>query len=151
VVVLRFDLRRTLVLAVAALVPVLPFVVWDFVALKHANFDFMSGLPPRRDALCFTNAVWKATGAAFPAATAFVLAAAVCAVACVRALPGRTRRLGASPARPPVDFARALVLTYFVFFFFNRWAFANYYFLLTGLAALGSGAALFDRFPSSRA
>ena len=148
-VILRFDLRRWIVLSAGALVPVLPFMVWDFKALKHANFDFMSGLPPRRDALCFTNAVWQTTRAAFPASSAFVLAALVTGVACLRALPAQLRsRLGPlaafAPAasRPALDFSRALALTYFVFFFFNRWAFANYYFLLTGLAALGGGAAL---------
>ena len=148
-VILRFDLKRWVVLSAGALLPVVPFMVWDFRALKHANFDFMSGLPPRRDALCFTNAVWQTTRAAFPAASAFVLAAAVAGVACLRALPAQIRsRFGSlaafAPAanRPPLDMTRALVLTYFVFFFFNRWAFANYYFLLTGLAALGGGAAL---------
>jgi hypothetical protein len=116
----------------AALVPVLPFLIWDYGALKHANFDFMSGLPPRRDALCFTNAVWQWLHLAFPTASAFVLAAATVAVACVRRRPS------------PVHFSRALVLTYFVFFFFNRWAFANYWFLLTGLSALAAAAALHE-------
>jgi len=148
-VVLRFDLKRWVVLSVAALVPLLPFIVWDFRALKHANFDFMSGLPPRRDALCFTNAVWKMSGAAFPAASAFLLSACIVGVACLRALPAGVRArfgflAGFAPvaSRPALDFTQALVLTYFVFFFFNKWAFANYYFLLTGLAALGGGAAL---------
>jgi hypothetical protein len=147
-IVLRFDFKRWVALCLAALVPVLPFMIWDFKALKQANFDFMSGLPPRRDALCFTNAVWKLTRATFPASSAFLLAAAVVAVTCLRALPPSfplVRMFGrrqSNEARPALDFARALVLTYFVFFFFNRWAFANYYFLLTGLAALGGGAAL---------
>jgi hypothetical protein len=52
--------------------------------------------------------------------------------------------------RPSLEFSRALVLTYFVFFFFNRWAFANYYFLLTGLAALAGAAALHRSGPSLR-
>lgn len=157
-VVLRFDFKRWVVLSLAALLPVVPFMIWDFKALKHANFDFMSGLPPRRDALCFTNAVWKATHAAFPSSSAFLLAAVVVAVTCLRALPpsfpfvralkggeatGSSRpHESVGPHRPALDFSRALVLTYFVFFYFNRWAFANYYFLLTGLAALGGGAAL---------
>jgi hypothetical protein len=147
-VVLRFDLRRWIVLSVAALVPVVPFLLWDFKALKHANFEFMSGLPPRRDALCFTNAVWKLTGASFPASSAFLLAALTVGVACLRALPPTfplVKRLNGgrrSGDRPALDFSRALVLTYFVFFYFNRWAFANYYFLLTGLAAMAGAAAL---------
>ena len=154
-VVLRFDLKRWIVLSASALVPLLPFMIWDFKALKHANFDFMSGLPPRRDALCFTNAVWKTSRAAFPASSAFLLSAVVVGVACLRALPEDLRRRfgalarGFAPAasRPALDFTQALALTYFVFFFFNKWAFANYYFLLTWLAALGGGAAL-HRSPS---
>ncbi|HVH45597.1 MAG TPA: hypothetical protein VM925_24755 [Labilithrix sp.] len=143
--VLRFDLRRWIVMGLSALVPVLPFMVWDFKALKHANFDFMTTLPARHDALCFTNAVWKWSHATFPHVVGFLLAAVLVAVACGRALAGRFRLLAVlAPAasRPILDFALALALTYFVFFFFNRWAFANYYFLLTGLAALGAAAAL---------
>ena len=143
-VVLRFDLKRWVVLGVSALLPVVPFMLWDFKALKSANFDFMSGLPPRRDALCFTNAVWKMTGVTLPASGAFLLSAGVVGLSCLRALAPRFPILAklTKENRPALDFSRALVLTYFVFFFFNRWAFANYYFLLTGLAALGGGAAL---------
>jgi hypothetical protein len=96
----------------------------------------MSGLPPRRDALCFTNAVWKMSRAAFPTVTAFLFAGGTVGIACLRALSKSRGHWGS------LHFSRALVLTYFVFFFFNRWAFANYYFLLTGLAALAAGAAL---------
>jgi hypothetical protein len=155
-VVLRFDFKRWVVLSVSALLPVLPFMIWDFKALKHANFDFMSGLPPRRDALCFTNAVWKVSRLAFPASSGFLFGAVVVGIACLRALPpsfpflrGMLRKT-TTESRPPLAFSRALVLTYFVFFFFNRWAFANYYFLLTGLAALAGAAALHCEGPSLR-
>lgn len=129
-IVLRFDLRRWVIMGLAALVPVIPFVIWDFKAMKHANFDFMSGLPPRRDALCFTNALYQWFGIAFPTVSAFVLAAMTVAAACL------------AKNKTAFYFALSIVLTYFVFFFFNRWAFANYYFLLTGLSALMSALAV---------
>lgn len=143
-IILRFDLARWAVMCVAALVPVLPFLAWDFAAIERATFSFMSGLPPRRDALCFTNAVFKLWGASFPPASGFLLAAAAALVACRRAWR-RARDGRAGDALPSLDLSRALVLTYFVFFFFNRWAFANYYFLLTGLASLAAAAALHER------
>jgi hypothetical protein len=129
---LGFDWKRWVVMAIAAFVPVAPFLFWDFKALKAANFDFLANLGPRRDALCFTNAMWKWFRVDFPHKTAFPLAAVIVGAACLR------RRWGGST----LDFARTLAFTYFVFFFFNRWAFANYYFLLTGLSALAAAAAI---------
>ncbi len=131
---LGFRRKQWVVMGLAAVAPVLPFVIWDFRALKFSTFDFMSQLPPRRDALCFTNAMYQWFRLPFPTASAFVLAAGVVAIAIAR-------RRGKSP----FAFAQAVVLTYFVFFFFNRWAFTNYYFLLTGLSALAAAAALRQR------
>jgi hypothetical protein len=134
-VILRFTIREWILFAVGAATPVLPFLIWDWRALKAANFDLLANLPPRRDALCFTNAIWKFFHANYPPASAFLFGAGATALATWRGYKQAARRT-------PVDFARALVFTYFVFFFFNRWAFANYYFLLTGLSALSAAAAL---------
>ena len=128
--VLRLDFRRFVLMGIAAIVPVLPFAIWNVRALKRCTFDFMAGLPPRHDALSFTNAMWQWFHVDFSGAFGFVLAAVVVGIACVR------RR-----QRSPQAFAMAAMLAYFVFFFFNRWAFANYYFLLTGLSALAAATA----------
>lgn len=137
-VLLRFDFRRWIVMGLAALAPVLPFLVWDFRSLKFANFEFMSHLPPRHDGLCFAAWAHHAFGLAFPTQLGFLLPAAAIALACLRRTPASDRR-GHSPA---LSFARATLVAYFAFFFFNRWAFANYYFLLIGLSALIAATAL---------
>ena len=100
-VVLRFDLKRWVVLGASALLPLVPFMLWDFKALKHANFDFMSGLPPRRDALCFTNAVWKMSGVTLPALGAFLLSAGVVGLAVSGARPALPGPREADEGQPP--------------------------------------------------
>ncbi|MDB5218724.1 MAG: hypothetical protein JWO86_6651 [Myxococcaceae bacterium] len=137
-IVLGFDLRRCIVMGIAALVPVLPFLAWDFRRLKYANFDFMNGLGARHDGLCFSTWVYNTFHATFPPQITFVAAAAVVAAACLRR-PLVTEMRSRYAA---LGFARALVATYFVFFFFNRWAFANYYFLLIGFASLAAATAV---------
>lgn len=137
-ILLRFDWRRWVVMSVAALLPVLPFMVWDFRALKYANFDFMTGLAGRHDGLCFSSWWSRALGSTFPPQLTFVLSAAAALGACLRtplAVAERSRFAA-------LGFARALVATYFAFFFFNRWAFANYYFLLIGFASLAAATAV---------
>jgi len=116
----------------AALAPVLPFAAWDPVALRYANFDFLSALPPRDDALTFLNALQRGTGIALPGAIGFALTALVVGAASLR-LRERTSVFGL-----------AACLTYLVFFSFNKWAFANYYFLLAGLGALSAAASLHE-------
>jgi hypothetical protein len=125
--VLRRDRRAWAAAALAFAAAILPFLVWDAAAMKRACFDLLSGLPPRRDALNFTNAVWQWARRPFPPAAAWVLAAIVAAGTLLR-----------KDARPLAIFAEGALLTYFVFFFFNRWAFANYYFLLTAFAGLAA-------------
>lgn len=137
-IILGFDRRRWVVMGIAALVPVLPFLVWDFRRLKYANFDFMNGLGARHDGLCFSTWVYNTFHATFPPQITFLASAAVVAAACLR------RPLGAELREryAALGFARALVATYLVFFFFNRWAFANYYFLVIGLASLAAATAV---------
>jgi hypothetical protein len=127
-IVLHFRPRQWLVMAVAAIVPVAPFAIWNFKALKYANLDFLAGLPPRDDALSF--GVWfkHRFHSELPGSIVGFLAAAVVASLALWRLRG------------VAGFASALVLTYFVFFFFNKWAFANYYYLLLGLSALAAAA-----------
>jgi hypothetical protein len=137
-IILAFDLRRWVIMGIAALVPVLPFLAWDFRRLKYANFDFMNGLGARHDGLCFSTWVYNTFQVTFPPQITFVASAAVVAAACLRRpleAPQRTRYA-------PLGFARALVATYLVFFFLNRWAFANYYFLVIGFASLAAATAV---------
>jgi len=134
-VLLRFDAKRWAAMAAGALLPLLPFMIWDFARLKHNLFDFMAGLGPRHDALCFTAFVHHAFGAAFPHQIGFLLAAVAVGAALWR------RPVGEGRADSVLAFARAAAITYYVFFFFNRWMFANYYCTVAGFAAITIAAA----------
>jgi hypothetical protein len=137
-IILAFDRRRWVIMGIAALLPVLPFLAWDFRRLKYANFDFMTGLGARHDGLCFSTWVYNTFHATFPPQITFLASAAVVVAACLRRpLDAAQRERYAS-----LGFARALVATYLVFFFFNRWAFANYYFLVIGFASLAAATAV---------
>jgi len=127
-VLLRFDRRQLLVAAGVAVAAVLPFALWDFRALKYANLDFLNALPVRPEALTLTTYVRNHFQVEIPTAVGFLSAAAVVALSLWR-LP---RGAGA--------FAFAVLATYFLFFVVNKWAFANYYFLLTGLSGLAAAA-----------
>lgn len=135
-VFLRFDTKRWAALAAGAFLPLLPFVVWDFARLKHNLFDFMAGLGPRHDALCFTAFVHHAFGAAFPHQIGFLLGAVAVGAAWWR------RPASESRAENALAFARATAIAYYVFFFFNRWMFANYYCTVVGFAAITAAAAV---------
>ena len=142
--VLAFRARDWAVTVATAVVPLGFFAVADYAAFKHAVIDYQIGLPPRDDALCM--AVWfKSTfGVPWPSVVATAGGAAVVGTALVRArsfLPGganATQERGAL-------FAYAAALAYFTFFFFNKWAFANYYFFVAGLAALAAATSLAAR------
>jgi hypothetical protein len=124
---LGFRPAQWIVMVLAAILPPLPFAIWDFKALKHANFDVLNGLPDRVDSLTINN--WVHTNLQFdiPGSVGFALAALVVALACWR-------------LRGVTQCAVAIATTYYAFFAFNRWAFANYYFLIAGLAALAAAA-----------
>lgn len=128
-----FRLRHAVVAGALAVATYVPFVLWDWPALFHANLGFVAGLPSRPDALSFVNWAWLALGVRVPYAIAFPLAAAMVGYVVLR------RR-----AEPKV-FGIALLVTYFVFFTLNKWTFANYYFSLLGLAALGAAMSLHER------
>jgi hypothetical protein len=142
--VLHFRLRDWIVAGATCTVLVAPFVIGDIGALKHAVFDFPRMLPPRDDAL--GAAVWfKHTfGWTLPVGLAFVTAAAVAGVAVVRA---RSLSPSGQAEQRALLFSCAATLAYFSFFFFNKWAFANYYFFVAGLAALAAATALHEHEP----
>jgi hypothetical protein len=103
----------------------LPFVS-NLRAMKYALFDFQNLLPPRKDGLTLHTAVADIFGFELPGALGFLLAAAACAIS-ARRLRGKLGEL-----------APAAAFTLLVFFFFNKWAFANYYFLTMGIASLAA-------------
>lgn len=125
-VMFGFNRRQWLITVAMGAASVLPFALWDFRALKHANFDFVNALPARGDALTLTNWVWRKYAVALSPRWAFPATAVVAGLSLWK-LRGSTARFGV-----------ALVFTYSVFFVINKWAFANYYFLLLGLAALAA-------------
>ncbi len=104
----------------------LPFMLSNFHAMKYALFDFQNLLPPRKDGLTLHTAVADIFGIELPGALGFLLAALACAIS--------ARRLRGQRG----EFAPAAAFTLLVFFFFNKWAFANYYFLTMGLASLAA-------------
>jgi hypothetical protein len=125
---LWFTPRQWLIAAAVALASVLPFVVWDFPALRHANLGFLSSLPPRADGLTLVNWASRKFQVVLPGTgLAFLLALLVVGLSIWRRRESTTAR-----------FAVAALATYCAFFAFNKWAFANYYFLLMGLAALAA-------------
>jgi len=126
---LRFNRRQWLTTALVGFALVLPFIVLDFRALKHANFDFLSGLPSRPDALTFNSWYLHHFDAELPGSIGFFLAGIVAALAMWR-MRGTAARL-----------ALSLATTYSFFFAFNKWAFSNYYFMMASLAALSAAAA----------
>jgi len=128
-----FRLRHAVVAAALVVATYVPFVLWNWPALFHANLGFVAGLPSRPDALSFVNWAWLALGVRVPYGIAFPIAATMVGYVVLR------RR-----AEPKV-FGIALLVTYFVFFTLNKWTFANYYFSLLGLAALGAAMSLHAR------
>jgi hypothetical protein len=120
-----FTLRE---LALAVAVPAIvyaPFALWNFDALAFANVGIQVSLAPRDDALTFVVWARRVLGIAIPPATGFVLALVVVIAVFVR-------------RRRPALYGVAVATTYFVFFAFNKWAFANYYFLIGSAFALGA-------------
>ncbi len=125
---LGFSVRQWIVVASVGGAMVLPFAVADFMRLKHSLLDFVNALPDRPDALTLNNWVFRKFNFMLPTRLAFPFAAVVAAVSYWR-MP-----------RTLQHWALATVVTYTIFFVFNKWAFANYYFTLCGLAALAAAA-----------
>jgi hypothetical protein len=125
---LSFRLRSWILMGISAALPVVPFLLWDFKGMKYANFDCLNDLPFRTDALTINMWAYNNLHVTVPGAVGFLLAAAMVGLACWK-------------LRGPVALASAIATTYYFFFAFNRWAFANYYFAISGLSALAAAAA----------
>lgn len=136
---LGFTLRQWLLAGAVALLPMLPWLLWDFRAWKHANFDFLNALPLREDALTVVTWARQRLHLRIPWVVGFIAAALIVARAGWRGRQG----IG----RATITALTAMTL----FFTFNKWAFANYYFTLLGLAALAAAASLTPREPLSEA
>jgi hypothetical protein len=129
---LRFTWRQWATVGAVALASYLPWVLWDFRAVKRANFDFLAALPLRADALTYITWVKHKTGLNVPPALAFPAAFALSGLAAWKLPRGLA----------PVTLATVAAVT--AFFTLNKWAFANYYFTLLGLSALAAAAAFDD-------
>jgi len=125
---LGFDRGQWIVLAVSGLASVVPYAAWDFAALKFGNIDFERMLPPRGDGLTLKNWAQRALGWDLPAELGLLFAAVTCVVSLVR-LRGKLSW-----------FVLSAATLYALFFAFNKWAFANYYFVVAYLAALAAAA-----------
>jgi hypothetical protein len=116
----------------------LPFALSNFHAMKYALFDFQKLLPPRKDGLTLHTAALDLFGVELPGVLGFLLAALVCAISAWR-LRGKFS-----------EFAPTAAFTLLVFFFFNKWAFANYYFLTMGMVTLAAAVPDRSYFETSR-
>jgi hypothetical protein len=128
-VCLGFSRRQWIIVVGTAVALVLPFVLWDPRALLYANFTFVNRLPARPDALTLINWAAYGFGVTIPPAIGFVLGAAAAVWGGIR-------------ARGLPAYAACVCLTYALFFLFNKWAFANYYFSLASLAAVAAAATI---------
>jgi hypothetical protein len=135
----RFRLRDWILAAGIGAALVAPFAIANFGALKYGTFDFQKMLPPRHDALDVAGWCQQVLNITLPVSVPFLMAAAVVGATALRARA--IRHPGDTPRRALL-FARAATLTYFAFFFFSARAFANFYFLVAGLASLAAAAAL---------
>ncbi len=112
----------------AAALPLLPFALWNFPALFYATITFQTQLPPRDDGLTLVTWMNRTFEAGWTGNAAFLLVALVIGAALIR-----LRRTTSSFA-----FALSATAAYLIFFAFNKWAFANYYFFVAGLSALAA-------------
>lgn len=128
----RFRLRDWIIAGATTVAAYLPFMVWDFAAWKYSNFDFLTGLPARNDALSLTNWAQRKFGEPLTGRAAFPMTAIVVALS-------SWRDRGA-----PQRFGVALAAAYTIFFIFNKWAFANYYYSLLGLSCLAAALAFHE-------
>jgi len=128
-VLLGFDRRQWATTLTVGTALVLPFVWLDFRALKNANFDLLNKLPSRPDALTFNTWYLRKFGSEMSKTVGFGLAALTSVFAMWR-MRGSVAKLGL-----------AVATTYAFFFSFNKWAFANYYFLISSLSAAAAATA----------
>jgi hypothetical protein len=109
---------------------VLPFILWDWQALYDANVRFLVQQPPRPEALTLLNWFYLQSGLLPPTAIGPIMAATAAAVAVWR-MPRSVTSL---------TLTATVVLA--LLFAFSKIAYANYYFLVAGLAALTAAVIL---------
>jgi len=129
-VLVGFSRRQWFLALGVAAATVLPFVLWDSRSLYSATVTFVNDLPTRSDALTLLNWYYFVGGPP-PAPWPGPLGAILVVVWAIRLVP-----------RSISSFTATAALTYGLFFALNKIAFANYYFLVLGLAALSAAAAL---------
>lgn len=106
----------------------LPFVLWNFHAFYHSVVELQFYQPFRDDALSLLAWYKRSHGVTPPVSLAFV-----------GALVGSALSLWRLP-RSAAGFAAGVALTVFLFVAFNKQAFCNYYFLVSGALLLAAGA-----------
>lgn len=126
----RLKVQHWVLVGVVGLIPLLPWLIWDFHAYKHANFDFLSALPVRDDALTVVTWAQRRLHLHIPYVIGFIGAFGAIGLAAWR-------------GKQPIGSAAITALTAMTLLFtFNKWAFANYYFTLLSLAAIAAAASL---------
>ncbi|MEO8875238.1 MAG: hypothetical protein ABI461_06615 [Polyangiaceae bacterium] len=106
----------------------LPFVLWNPQEFYHSVVELQFYQPFRDDALSLLAWYKHSHGVTPPVSLAFVGALVGCGIALLR-LP-----------RSAAGFAAGVALTVFLFVAFNKQAFCNYYFLVSGALLLAAGA-----------
>jgi hypothetical protein len=120
---------------VVALVVTVPFFLWDPAGFWRSVVAFQFRQPFRVESLSYLS-WWVAQGHEQPPETLGFAAAAIVAALAVWRLP-----------RTPAGFAYAVAATSLAFFAFNKQAFCNYYFFVSGAfaVAMASGRDLDGR------
>jgi len=129
-VLLRFSRSQWLLAGGAIAATVLPLALWDLTSWYRANITFLLERPPRMDGLTLTTWYYWRTGHP-PVGWPGLLAAVVLVAIVIVRLP-----------RSAGTFTASAAATYGLFFALSDSAFANYYYLVLGLAALAAATAL---------
>jgi hypothetical protein len=120
----RERIRQISYAGVLAVLIALPFLIWDFEALKWSSVGYLSITRPRGDSLGIAG-VLAHRGLPFLPDWFAPACAVLTASLCAWKLP---RTVG--------SFCSALAITFLVFFFLNKQAFGNYYQMIIGASAM---------------
>lgn len=114
--------------AAVAIVTTLPFLLWNPDGFIRSVVTLQFHQPFREESLSFMAWLWASHHLLMPEWISFAAAALVLALALWRA------------PRTPFGFALSSATLFFVFFALNKQAFANYYYLVTGLLCVAIAA-----------